>query len=357
MSLPLSIYLFLLSIAWIILVGNYAVRSLRRPEKTKRHKGTKRPAVLLMVPCKGNDIDLERNLRGAINQDYENFRPIAIIESERDPAAVPIRKSGIEYIIANHKCTKCSGKVRNLCSAISRFPEYDLLCIMDSDVNAPKWWLSSIVAALDDNTGIATSYPVFNPVGGFWSVAKHVWGFNGFGLMENPRTRFGWGGSLLFRRGLLDRKGMRIFENSVSDDIALTRICKENGMAIAYVPEAAPVVDCDDSFLEFMEWSNRQTAFAVLGNKRLRAFGIVAYSANALLLLTGIIMSVVSGPVYLVFLIPFAIGLYKIYRRAGRIGAQAALAYLMMSFIYVYNLANTYRMSSVRWRGRRYRLS
>lgn len=309
-----------------------------------------------MVPCKGKDIELERNLRGAIGQDYKNFRPIAIVESESDPAIGPIKRSGIEHIIADYKCAKCSGKVRNLCSAISRFPDYDLLCIMDSDVNAPKWWLSSLVAGMDDKVGIATSYPVFNPVGGFGSVAKHVWGFNGFGLMENARTRFGWGGSLLFRRSLLHGNGMRTLENSLSDDIAITRLCRANRMEIAYVPGAAPVVDCDDTFAQFIEWSNRQTALAVYGNRKLRAYGIAAYGAQAVLLLTGVVMSLLGGYVYAVFLVPFAIGVVKIYRRSGRMSISALAACAMMNFVYLYNLANTFFMHSIVWRGTKYDL-
>ena len=355
MSLLLSAYVFSLSIAWILLVGSYVVRLVRRPERIINSR--KRPAVLLMVPCKGNDIELERNLRGAVGQDYKNFRPIAIVESERDPAVTQIKRSGIEYIVADYKCTKCSGKVRNLCSAISRFPDYDLLCIMDSDVNAPRWWLSSLVAAMNDKTGIVTSYPVFNPVGGFGSVAKHVWGFNGFGLMENPRTRFGWGGSLLFRRSLLSGNGMHTLENSLSDDIAITRLCKANRMEIAYAPDAAPVVDCDDTFAQFIEWSNRQTALAVYGNRKLRAYGIAAYGAQALLLLTGITMSALISPAYAVFLVPFAAGAGKLYKRAGGISVSAFAAYAIMSFIYIYNLANTFFMHSIVWRGRRYSLS
>jgi cellulose synthase/poly-beta-1,6-N-acetylglucosamine synthase-like glycosyltransferase len=310
-----------------------------------------------MVPCKGHDIDLERNLRSAINQDYRNFRPIAIVESERDAAFPAIKRSGIEYIIADYKCTKCSGKVRNLCSAISRFPEYELLCIMDSDVNAPRWWLSRLVAAMDQHTGIATSYPIFNPIGGFGSYMKHVWGFNGFSLMENSRTRFGWGGSLLFRRKLLRGDGMKRFENSISDDIALTALCKANRMKIAYVPDAAPIVDCSDTFSEFIEWSNRQTALAVYGNRKLRAYGLVAYGAQTLLLVSGIFMALFYSPVFLLFLVPFVIGLTKALRRSHKSWLSVGASYALINFIYLYNLANTFFMHSIVWRGRRYSLS
>ena len=201
-------YIVFLFIIWIVLSYG-AIRSiLPKKEKNKGYVNRKTPSVLVMIPCKGTDISLTRNLKSAMQQNYPNYSVIAIIESQSDLAFKSIKASGIKYMLANSKCKNCSGKVRNLASAISRFKNFDRYCIMDSDVHVGKSWLSLLVASMNDGTGMATAFPIFNPVdGAFWSKAKHLWGFVGFGLMENEKTRFGWGGTLLFRKSLLRGDG------------------------------------------------------------------------------------------------------------------------------------------------------
>ena len=355
MGVLLVSYLIFLLIIWLPL-SIAGIRSLiPRGAKPPRRTG-KQLRILLMVPCKGRDINLVRNLRNATRQDYPNHRAVAIVESRRDPAFRAIKSSGIGYLIADFKCGNCSGKVRNLASAIRRFRGYDAYCILDSDVNANAGWLSSLAMAMDGKTGIATAFPTFNPLGGFWSKAKHVWGFVGFGLMENPRTRFGWGGSLLFRRELLEDGGFEKFSESVSDDIALTRLCRARGLSIAYVPEAGPVVDCRETAASFIEWSNRQTAFSVLGNRRNLYLGLVYYSAHLLLLVSSIILSISHSGWLAMLLLPFALYVVKSYRISGRPDPLTAVICLLLVFVYPYNMASSAFTREIKWRGRSYQL-
>jgi cellulose synthase/poly-beta-1,6-N-acetylglucosamine synthase-like glycosyltransferase len=344
-------YIALLILAWVLLLF-MAVEGIRRKAETMRAP-EKPPRILLMVPCKGEDIGLEDNLRSAMRQDYGNYRAIAIVESRSDGAMGAIRKAGIGYMVSGgFRCAKCSGKVRNLAAAIRRFGGYDAYCIMDSDVYAWEGWLSSLARALGKNVGIATSFPIFEPVGGFWSRVKHVWGFVGIGLMENPATRFGWGGSLLFRRELLTGN-FREFSESVSDDIPLTNFAKRRRMSIAYVPEARPVVRCDDDRARFFEWSTRQSAFAIRGNRRLLYYGLAFYGANSLLIISAVPLAFYN-PLFLALLLPFAIGLARTFRRSGRHALWIIPAYAATSFIYAYNLAIASRTNRITWRGRHY---
>lgn len=351
LGLALSIFIVFLSLIWLFLIsiaffGNSKSRS-SKPSKA-------RPKVLVVVPCKGNDIDLTENLKSALAQDYKNYRAVAVIESKKDPAYKAIKKAGMDYIISDFKCTKCSGKVRSLSSAFRRFPSYELYCIFDSDVMAPTNWLSSLVAAMNPNIGIATSFPIFEPISGFWSKAKHVWGFVGMGLMENERTRFGWGGTLLFRRALIAGRNMDEFSESVSDDTALTRIAKRMGFMLAYVPEARPIVKCDDDMAKFFEWSTRQTKFALSVDKKLLYYGVAFYTANLLLLISGILIAIFYNYLGLLFLIPFVVGLAKTYKRSGSLDLSIIPIYLLIYFIYLYNIGKAKRMKGVMWRGKYY---
>lgn len=354
MSVLLICYIIFLFVIWLFLSYG-GIRGLIPKGAEQRQKQGRRLKILLMVPCKGTDIELARNLRNATRQDYPNYKAVAIVESRKDPAFSSIKASGIDYLIADSKYQNCSGKVKNLATAISRFKNYDAYCILDSDVNAGRSWLSSLAAAMDDKTGIATAFPTFNPSNGrFWSKAKQIWGFVGLGLMENQETRFGWGGSLLFRKEILDGGGFDTFSESISDDIALTRLCRAKGLGIAYVPEAKPVVDCRESASSFIEWSNRQTAFSVLGDRKLLYVGLVYYSANVLLLVSAIILTIFLSPWFAILLLPFALFVAKSYQRSGRPDITTIPICFIVTFIYLYNIANSAFVRRIKWRGKSY---
>jgi len=355
-SVLLFSFIIFLFVIWLYL-SSAGISGLMQKKIEQRPKSSKKLKILLMVPCKGTDIQLERNLKNATRQDYANYKAVAIVESKDDPAFKAIKASGIDYLIADPNYQNCSGKVKNLATAIAKFNNYEAYCIMDSDVNAGPGWLSSLASAMDDGVGIATAFPLFNPVDGrFWSKAKHLWGFVGFGLMENPETRFGWGGTLLFRKTLLEEGGFELFTGSVSDDITLTNLCREKGLAIAYVPEARPVVDCKETAASFIEWSNRQTAFSVLGNRRLLYIGLVFYGANSLLLVSALLLTLFSSPWFAILLLPILLYMAKSYQRSGRPSLALIPLCLIMNFVYLYNMANSALTRRIEWRGRSYRI-
>jgi len=354
MGLLFTGYLVFLSLIWLILTFA-AIRALIPKKAVKTEKITKKLKILLMVPCKGTDIELERNLRTAMAQDYPNYKVVAIVESKRDLAFKSIKASGIPYIMGDFKCTG-SGKVKNLATAINRFKKFDAYCIMDSDVNVGKGWLSSLAGAMDKKTGIATAFPIFNPIGGFWSRAKHIWGFVGFGLMENPKTRFGWGGTLLFRKELMKDGGFELFAKSVSDDITLTNLCKARGLRLAYVPEARPIVDTKESASSFFEWSNRQTAFSVLGNRKILYIGLIYYGAGALLLASAIALTIWASYLFAILLLPFILSTAKSYQRSGEANLSTIPICFILTFLYLFNMANAAFSKRVLWRGKSYQL-
>jgi len=161
-------YYVLLFLIWLFLTYS-GIKGLFFNSTGEESGSKKRPKVLVMVPCKGSDIDLERNLKSAMVQSYLNHKVVAIVESDDDLAVASIKAAKMDYIIADVKCVKCSGKVRNLASAIRRFRDFDAYCIMDSDVHVGPNWLFDLVSQMDDNTGIVTAFPIFSPIdGAFW---------------------------------------------------------------------------------------------------------------------------------------------------------------------------------------------
>ncbi len=358
MLLLLIIYIAFVLLAFLgLLCLDYG--SLRRKPAEAGPKEY-RPSVLVIVPCKGRDLTLLENLKSLNRQEYARYRVIAVVDDEKDSAIPLIRKAGLDYIISEVRSKRSSGKVNALLTALLRYRNYEAYAIADSDIIVDSLWLGRLVKPLGrKGVGLSTMYPYFNPMGGFWSKVKLVWGFVGEGLMEDERTRFGWGGSLAFRKDLVDRRFIGIAENSVyavSDDISLTKAAEARGLKIAYTRQSQPRVNTAESFGSFAEWSNRQTALSILGYRRNLYVGMAYYSAEIFVFLSGIILATLVSPFFLLLFAHLAKGLAKTYRRAGRLDPAIGLIAIAMPFIYLSNLAVAAGMKGIRWRGSYYPL-
>ncbi len=318
------------------------------------------PSVLVIIPCKGLDFELYKNLVSVKGQVFPDFEVVAVLDSEDDPARDSVLRAGIAYLISSSSCEGCSGKVRAISTAIESLPRHDVYVIADSDIRVDKGWLAAITAPLASrDTGLSTMYPYFKPVGGFWSNVKSVWGRVGEGLMAREATKFGWGGSLAFRKDLLDAKSFRFFKDSrfsVSDDICLTMVARRKGLKIAYVENPQPLVYSKDDALHFMEWANRQTALSILGNRNNLYAGLLFYSAESLVILSGILLSASVSPVFLILLSHSIRSGFIVSSKSKPRSLIAIPIALIIPFIYLANLLIASRMKSITWRGSIYKL-
>ncbi len=355
MVLPLTLLVGFLSLVWLgLMLLNLA--GVVSAGNDGYEEGKNLARVLVIVPCKGRDATLEENLLSLKEQNYRNYKIIAVVDSESDKAVGPIKRAGIDYIISEKGHAEGSGKVAAIITAIRRFSNFDIYVNVDSDVYCKKGHISSLVSPLADRRiGVATAYPYFNPIGGFWSKVKMAWGFVGNGMMESTVTRFVWGGSMAFRKDLIGASDFKVFRKAVSDDMAVSHFARKKGLAIAFVDKHMISVNTDDNMARFLEWSNRQTALSILGNRRVLYYGLLFYSAQALLLVFGAALSLYSLW-YLILLLPFAIGIAKTYRRAGRLYLSLIPIAFIMNFIFLANLIVGAGMKSIEWRGSVYRL-
>jgi len=317
------------------------------------------PRVLVILPAKGYDLYQKDNFLSLKKQDYSNYNLVAVVDSINDPAAKTARSLGISTLVAKGKCSACSGKNRAIAYVLRRFKDYDVYVIADSDVMAKRDWLSKLIAPLSNpGIGISTTFPTFMPVdNGLWSYVKMLWGLVGKSLMSSRLTRFGWGGSLAFKRDIVDEKLLYMLTRSryaVSDDICITKRAKEMGLAIAYVKEAEPVVYIKETKKSFIEWANRQTALTLLGYKGNLYIGIAYYSAELLLFASGIIMPFTVNPVFAVLLLHFVISEYKAFARSPIRAPVLFLMAMAMPALYLYNLLKASSMKNITWRGRSY---
>jgi glycosyltransferase involved in cell wall biosynthesis len=348
-------FIIFLSLIFAILTVTSAAGLLYREEED--YGTAYEPKTLVIVPCKGRDVTLKKNLVSLKNQAFRDYDIIAVVDNTNDEALPTIRELGIKYMISSKKYKHCSGKVAAISTALSKAKGHAVCVIIDSDVECSPSHLKYLVAPLKDRgVGISTAYPYFNPIGGFWSKIKMVWGFVGNGMMESRITRFGWGGSIAFRKDLIGKKELRIFSNAISDDIAFVHFAKSKGQKVAYASRCKINVNVDEDRKSFWEWANRQTALSVLGNRKLLYVGISMYAASCMLLIFGIVLSVLLSPYYIVLLTPFIIGLYKNQRRTKKHRAFVLFSSFLMNFIFLSNLIQASKMKEIRWRGRTYPL-
>jgi len=350
---------FILFVFIVVLALDINSARTWRENNTYTVKKEYTPRVLVILPAKGHDLYQEDNFLSLKKQDYGNYNLIAVVDSINDPAAKTARRLGIHTLVAKGKCSACSGKNRAIAYALRRFKDYDVYVIADSDVMAKKDWLSKLIAPLSNpGIGISTTFPTFMPADhSIWSYVKMLWGLVGKSLMSSRLTRFGWGGSLAFKKDIADEKLLYMLTRSkyaVSDDISITKRAKELGLSIEYVKDAEPVVYIKETRESFIEWANRQTALTLLGYKNNLYIGVAYYSAELLLFASGIIMPFTVNPIFTVLLLHFVISEYKAFVRSPIRPPVLFLVAMAMPALYLYNLLKASRMRNITWRGRIY---
>lgn len=337
----------------------YLSRSGSEMEVSKSKEPAQSPAkTLVIVPAKGIDYELEKNLISLRDQTYERFDLIAVVDADTDPAVESLRKVGIKHMESTDICTDCSGKVRAIYSALVKYPDYELYVVADSDIRAERSWLANLLVPLSDPTvGVSTTFPIFYPEGGFWSKFKMFWGMVGQSMMESRLTRFVWGGSMAFRKDILDDTSLELLSHSISDDIAILRIARSKGLGVSYVPEARPKIYSKDDFPTFMEWADRQTAFSIYSTNKTFSFGMTYYLVSIYLMVSSIVLSVFVSVLFAVFLFPYFFNSFNSYRKAPVKVWYFLLLTFLLPFVYVFNLMSGMFRKRVVWRGNTYFLS
>ncbi len=237
-------------------------------ESTSVSPGGSQPFASVIVPCRGLDKDLKKNLRAIADQEYDGYEIIFVVDSESDPSlpvieAVRSEAEGrLTTVVVAGEASDSGQKVHNLIAATGRLDEKSTLVVfVDSDARPSRGWLANLVGAAMDSDGCATGYRWFFPVrGSLASNLRSVWNASiASALGPSDSGNFCWGGSTAITRDLFDRLEVREgWKGALSDDFALTEMLKRDGKGVRFVPQclAATVEDC--GFGEMLEFTTRQ---------------------------------------------------------------------------------------------------
>ena len=200
------------------------------------------PQVALIVPIKGNSEATEAFLHAIRHQDYPNYRIIAAVESEEDPAFSLLKRQiapaepPIEICVAG-LAERSGQKIHNLLAALSRLgPEDDVVAFTDADTLPQPLWLPRLIAGIV-NAGrpTVTGYRWMIPADDRLSSAVVAAANASIAtLLRVPYVANAcWGGTMVMRRETLERIDIRRYwEGAILDDLQMTRALRDHNVMI-----------------------------------------------------------------------------------------------------------------------------
>jgi len=340
------------------------------------------------MPCKGDEIGLERNLKAASQQEFPNYRTVIVTDSTEDPA-YPIAKSalsgqpeGNSRLYTSDAAVSASGKVAALLTALARDRgQAEVYAFIDSDALVSSRWLGDLVDPLkDESVGATTGFRWYFPSrGGFWSYVEAAWNASGTNLLFNDRCNFPWGGAMAVRAETFEKIGIKqLWADAVSDDLTLNSALRKHGFRISFLPQCTVATFNHTDLQRFLEWATRQTSLTKVFNRGLWKYAAAAYAffnLVFLLAIVSVVFGVIFAPAWLVpsalLFAPSALGMLRSTQRHStfsralpefkkefeRTRFKEAVASLIVPWVMTYCIIKSVRAHQIQWRGRIYKLT
>jgi cellulose synthase/poly-beta-1,6-N-acetylglucosamine synthase-like glycosyltransferase len=347
-----------------------ATRSLRSAPPSKR------PEVLLIVPCCGDEDGLSANLKALLDQEYERLSVRFVVAGPDDGAVSTIEglrerypgRSGLVVAGPGHGHGQ---KVHNLLAALDAGPLPEVLAFADSDGRPEPGWLAGLVDELArPEVGVASTYRFYRPVPqGFATLLRSVWNLSVLALLGDHDRNFAWGGSMAIRRDVFDRVRVRdAWRGALSDDYALTHAVRRAGLRVAFVPEVLVGSESATSLGSLLAWVARQISITRVYWPLLFWLAAASSLGSATFL---VLAPIVGGPLHLWLVAAvLALGITAGGLRAlavSRLAAQwsAEIRRLLWAYALVSPLAGLVTAAGVlralasrriEWRGTRYEM-
>jgi ceramide glucosyltransferase len=359
----------------------------RASEAVSKRKHEFKPRVCLIMPCKGKEPGLERNIENVLTQEYGNYQTVIVTDSALDPAYVIARSILTRYpgraaIYTSDREGKASGKVAALLTAVEKTKrEAEVYAFVDSDSLVSPSWLGEVVDPLwDKSIGATTGFRWYIPsTGGFWSHVEAAWNASGTNQMFNPRYNFPWGGAMAIRAETLREIDIQnVWENAISDDMTLNSALRTHGYRIAFLPHCSAATYNKTNLDEFLRWAIRQIVLTRLFNRGLWYYAAAAYGfLNLALILgfAGLVLSAFKGPIWLIpsalLLMPTILGVPRSLQRCRtfekalphlkndieKTRIVGCIVSLIVPWIMTYCIIKSALTDEIEWRGRKYELT
>jgi ceramide glucosyltransferase len=241
-------------------------RALVRQKKVPNYAPSGR--ALVVSPCKGDEPDLEANLRAVLAQDYADYEVAFVVEDAADPACAAIRRAMAACphtparLVVAGRAEACGQKVHNLRAATAELAD-DIrhLAFFDSDGRPKPFWLrTAIYKHYLPRIGATTGYRWLVPRKS--TVANHLAAAincNVMAMLARDSRHLVWGGSWAIRRETFERLGIReAWQNTLSDDLVASRVLGRAGLEVRFDPACVLVSPVDFTWRQMHEFVRRQ---------------------------------------------------------------------------------------------------
>ncbi len=340
------------------------------------------PFVSVFVPCRGLDEGLQENIAAIFAQDYPNFEIIFVSDSADDPAlevVVEARRSFTNEsgptmkMMISGPANDSGQKVHNLRAAVGHAdPNSEVYVFVDTDARPQDVWLRSLIAPLqDESIGATTGYRWFVAArGGIASHLRSIWN-------AAIASALGEDSGKNFRSAFEQSKVMEHWRGAVSDDFAMTRALRNEGLPIKFVPQCLTPSFEDCTVRELFEFTTRQLKITRVYAAHLWKAVLIGSLIFVLTFFGGcvlVIARVLAGlsfatPLFLLFVI-YAMGAMKSHLRLRAVSLAipdarlrsfwTTVAHLVLwplaSALYFYNALAAAVSRRISWRGITYEL-
>jgi cellulose synthase/poly-beta-1,6-N-acetylglucosamine synthase-like glycosyltransferase len=342
--------IFTISILFSLLLSLAILYQIYREIKSRNlHvKDNYEPYASVIIPVRGIDINIENNIKSLLNQDYNKYELIFVVDSWEDPIVNILNKFNLKIFLNKFNCNKCSGKISAQMTGLMH-SNGEVIVFADSDTFYPKDWLRNMILPLKNFTASTVfSWPLPYRISlrnllraGFWTLGFESQAIGG---------TFLWGGSMAFRKEFFTKEVISELSKEICDDCTLTRIIKEKGGKIAFVWKAMPINIYDEK--ELIKWSSREVLMIIKHSKR----GAKIFIVFSFLFISNIVLSILS--LNFLFISNIVLWIIKNLIRGFRWGKKAILPSLfsvIAIFFGLIILLYNWRRNYIEWRGRIYK--
>jgi ceramide glucosyltransferase len=215
-----------------------------RTAQTAAPARTPRPAVTVLKALCGAEAGLYHQLRSFCVQDYPALQLVFGVREAADPALQVVRRLQQEFprldlaVVIDPSLHGSNRKISNLINMLPA-AQHDLLVMADSDIVAPRDYLSHVSAALaDPGVGLVTCAYFGRSGGGMASQLGAMFINEWFMPSVLLAARFGArsfvsGATIALRREVLDTVGgLRKLADQLADDYKLGELVRGHGLRI-----------------------------------------------------------------------------------------------------------------------------
>ena len=229
------------------------------------------PFVTLIIPVTGASAALTGNIKSLINQTYQAFDIIFVLQDKNDSATdfiVEICKTHKQTtLLYSGKATSCSQKNHNLLAGIQKAGNNpELLVCCDSGHVAPSDWLHCLIQPflLHESCVITSGYHQIHPKKHcIYSQGRAICVLTLSLIRKLPFLGQPWGGATAIRRETFeDLFVAEMWKNNIVDDVSLAKLLQTKNISVT-IPDHSDLQTylVDESLQSWTIWLTRQWAY------------------------------------------------------------------------------------------------